>query len=205
MSDLQRIGSLLALQGAGVLEVQAIGGTYWMRAARAYRLLPPLEQLCWEREPLVNAVPFARAGRYLERVPSSLLWARTRSHAAAAKLRQFKVLPDVVLREGATTRYVAFWALEAPLSAEATLKANRRLAKWLNNGTYADAAADFSFYLPGTIVRQGRRPLPVELVRFEPALHTARDVVGRLKDPPTDEQKREFADRAKARRDAARQ
>lgn len=205
MSDLSKLGQLLALHGAGVLEVNAVGGSHWMRAARAHRLLPPLERLCWEREPMVNVLPFRRAGHYLERVDSSVLWARTHSGAAAAKLRQFRVLPDVVIREGGTNRYVAFWALVDPLAPDLCERANRRLAKYLNAGQYADAAADFTFYLPGTVVRLGRgRPLPVELTRYEPAVHSAREVVGHLKDPPTDEERRELAERAKARRDAAR-
>lgn len=203
MSDLRKIGDLLSLHAGGALEVEHVGGSAWMRATRAYRLLPPLEPLCWEREPMVNAVPLRRAGHYLERVPSALLWARTSSGGAATKLRAFKPAPDVVIREGATVRYVAFWALQEPLSIDWTERANKRLAKWFNGGEYATAAIDFRFYLPGTIVRLGRgRPLPVEMVKWEvPAqLHRARDVVGRLKDPPTDEQKRELAEKAKARR-----
>ena len=203
MSDLAKLGSLLALHGAGVLEVQAIGGSTWLRAARAYRTLPPLESLCWEREPMINAVPLKRAGRYLERVPSSLIWVRTRSRAAAGALRLFKPHPDVVLREGSDARYIAFWALSEPLERDWLERATKRLAKHFNGGNYADAADSFAFYLPGTVIRHGRRPAPVELVRFEPALHAARDVVGRLKDPPTDEERREMRDRAKARREAA--
>ena len=202
MSDLRKIGDLLTLQGAGVLECNHVGGSAWLRACKAYRLVPPLEHLLWEREPMIGVLPLRRAGHYLERVPSSLLWARTHSGAAAAKLRQFRPLPDVVLREGGSVRYVAFWALQEPLSPDLTEQANRRLAKYLNAGQYADAAADFQFFLPGAVVRHGRgRPVPVELTRFEPALHTAREVVGRLKDPPTDEEKRELAVRAKERRE----
>lgn len=205
VSDLAKVGSLLALHGAGVLEVAYVGGSAWFRAAAAHRLLPPLEHLCWEREPVCGVVPLKRAGRYLERVPSSVIWVRTSTGAAAAKLRQFKPMPDVVIREGGSVRYVAFWALAEPLSGEWTEKATRRLAKHFNGGRYADAELGFSFYLPGTVVRLGRgRPLPVELVRFEAAVHRAGDVVGRMKDPPTDEERRELRDRAKARREAGR-
>lgn len=205
MSDLGKIGDLLALHGAGVLEVNYVGGSAWMRAARAYRLLPPLEQLCWEREPMVTAMPLRRAGRYLERVDSSLLWVRTTSGAAAGKLRSFRPAPDVLLREGSDARYVGFWALERPLDREWLERANARLAKFFNAGNYGDAKADFSFYLPGAIIRHGRaRSTPVELVRFEvpDKLHTAREVVGKLKDPPTEEEKLEYARRAKDRREA---
>lgn len=206
MSDLARIGNLLSLHGDGVLEVNYVGGSAWMRAARAYRLLPPLEPLLWEREPRMMAMPLRRAGRYLERVDSSLLWARTHSGAAATRLRNFRPAPDVVIREGGSVRYVAFWALSEPLSRDLTERAGARLAKYLNAGQYADAAADFSFFLPGAVVRHGRgRPVPVELVKFEvpDKLHTAREVVGKLKDPPTEEEKRELMQKAKERREAA--
>lgn len=207
MSDLAKIGDLLSLHGAGVLEVNYVGGSAWMRSARAYRLLPPLEHLLWEREPRVMAVPLRRAGRHLERVDSSLLWVRTTSGAAASKLRSFRPAPDVMIREGSDANYVAFWALSTPLDYEWLERANRRLAKHFNAGGYAQAAVDFTFFLPGTIIRHGRgRSTPVELVKWAvpERLHTAREVVGRLKDPPTDEEKREFAAKAKERREAAR-
>lgn len=183
-SDLRKIGALLSYHGAGSLEVTAIGGSYWMRARKAYRLLPPLEHLCWEREPLVQALPVVRAGKYLERVPSALLWAATGSGGAVSRLRTFRPLPSVVIREGVTTRYVAFWALEEP---PADLEhALRKIGHHLGGpNKYAGAKQSFTFHLPGTILRAGRqRPLPVELVRYEPEIVTAAQVLGRLREPP---------------------
>ena len=194
MSDLRKLGQLLALQGAGVLEVTAIGGSYWMRASRAHRLLPPLEHLCWEREPLVNVLPCRRAGRYLERVPSSLLWVRTESGRAASRLRSFRPAPTVVIREGASVRYVAFWALSDPLEGDWLDRANRRLAHALDCPK-KHASTAFTFQLPGTILRAGRsRPLPVELVRYEPEVLSAREVVGRLREAPDPDAWRAHAD-----------
>jgi hypothetical protein len=186
LSDLERVGSLLSLHGAGVLEVNAIGTTAWMRACKAYRLLPPLEHLLWEREPQIMAVPLRRAGRYLERVPSALIWARTRSSRQAAALRNFRPMPDVVIREG--IGYTAFWALTDALTRDGTLRANRRLAKRLGT-PYTACDTNMGFHLPGAVLRTARgRPVPVELVRFEPAVHAILEVVGRLPDPPSEEQ-----------------
>jgi hypothetical protein len=184
VSDLQKLGQLLSLQGLGFLEVTAIGGSYWMRAGKAHRLLPPLEHLTWEREPLVNVVPLAKPGKYLERVPSSILWVRTETGKAASKLRSFRPAPHVVIREGASVRYVAFWALSDPLEDEWLGRANRRIAHAL--GAPKKHCGDtFAFHLPGTIMRAGRsRPVPVELVRFEPGVLSARQVVGRLREAP---------------------
>lgn len=197
MSDLTRVGSLLSLHGAGVLEVNAIGANVWMRAARAYRLLPPLEHLLWEREPQIMAVPLRRAGRYLERVPSSLIWARTRTSRQAAALRSFRPMPDVVIREG--IGYTAFWALTDALTRDGTLRANRRLAKRLGT-PYTACDTSMAFYLPGAVLRSGRgRPVPVELVRYEPAVHNVLEIVGRLQDPPSEEQIAEARARRKDR------
>lgn len=190
MSDLQRVGALLSLHGAGVLEVNAVGTNAWMRAARAYRLLPPLERLLWEREPQIMAVPLRRAGRYLERVPSALLWARTQSAAQAAALRSFRPAPAVVIRTG--SRYTAFWALEYPLTRDGTLRANRRIAKRLGT-PYTSCDVNLSFFLPGAVLRLGRgRPVPVEMPRYEPELHDVRAIVGHLKDPMSDEERAEL-------------
>lgn len=197
MSDLQRLGALLSYAAGGFLEVNAIGTSAWMRAPKAYRLLPPLEHLLWEREPQIMVVPLARAGRYLERVPSPLLWAHTVTAAQAQALRNFRPAPAVTIREG--SRYTAFWALSYALRREGTLRANRRIAKRLGT-PYKSCDTNFGFYLPGAILREGRgRSTPVELVRYEPELHDVREVVGRLPDPMSDEDRQELIAARKAR------
>lgn len=205
--DLAKIADLLSLNALGVLQVDAIGFSAMLAPRFLRRTLPDLEPLCWEREPSISVVPRKSTDHDLH-APSSIIWARTESGPAAAKLRAFRPLPDVVVREGSTVRYVAFWALLDGLVAYQVEDANKRLAKFLNNGSYATAAADFTFHLPGTIVRVGRRrghELPVELVRFEPAVHTLEAVVGRLPDPPTDIEKRELFEAALERKAMAEQ
>jgi hypothetical protein len=155
--------------------VQAIGEERWLLPRNLRRTLPACEHLCWEREPQINVLPMRQLGRHLERVPSSLLWARTGSEAAASRLRSFRPLPTVVVREGATTRYVAFWALADPLEPYALEDALRKIGYALAGpNKYAAAKTAFTFHLPGTILRAGRqRPLPVELVRYEPEIVSA--------------------------------
>lgn len=205
--DLAKVADLLSLNALGVYEVNTVGGEISLLPRFLHRTLPGLEHLTWEREPTVNVVPLRNQ---VERfyADSAILWARTESGEAASKLRTFKPLPDVVVREGGSVRYVAFWALSDVLRPYEVEDANKRLAKYLNGGKYATAGVDFRFYLPGTILRVGRKrghELPVELVRFEPAVHSREDVVGRLPDPPTDEQKREWYEAALERKIAAEQ
>jgi len=185
VSDLSKVASLLALQGReGFFEVNAINGSTWLTARNLRRCLPPLESLTWELEPQINAVALKRAGRYLERLPSSLLWVRTETGKSASRLRTFHPRPHLVIREGSTVRYVAFWALEDPLSGEWLDRANRRIAHHLA-APKKHCGDGFRFVLPGTILRADRaRPLPVELVSYEPGLVTAREVVGRLREAP---------------------
>lgn len=202
--DLNRVADLLSLQGAGVFVVDAVGAQPWLTARFLRRTLPALEYLLWEREPTITAVPLRRAGKWLERVESSIVWARTGEATQRTKpadqvkrLRNFRPRPSVVLREGGTNRYVAFWALLDPLPDREWLeRANKRIA--YNLGTPQKwSGPEFTFHLPGSVVRTkivkkkdqepervACRPYEVELVRFEPDVVRARDVVGRLKDPP---------------------
>jgi hypothetical protein len=180
--DLQRLGGLLALQGIGTFEITAVGSSAWLMARNLRRTLPSLEPLCWEREPQIGVVPLAKPGSYLRRVDSSLLWARTDTGGEASALRSFRPAPTVVIRHGGV--YVAFWALWEPLDDDWRLRANKRIAHRL--GAKKKYAGDnFGVPLPGTILRFGRgRPQPVELVRYEPELRTAREVVGHLREAP---------------------
>jgi hypothetical protein len=196
LSDLAKLAALLELQERGYFEVQSALGVERIAAERVSALLPVLGELTWVHEPAVNAVPLVKPGEYLARVPSRLIWARTRSGRAAELLRRFRPRPSLVLRDGATVRYTAFWALEEPLRFDHVERANKRLAKHLNAGGYDDAAIGFTFFLPGTMVRLGRRStLPIQLAYCELRTCTAREVVGKLKDPPTDEEKRAIFDR----------
>jgi hypothetical protein len=187
LSDLAKLGDLLAFQGAGVFDVSAMGESRWLTTRFVRRTLQACEHFVWEREPSVNVLPYRRVGHYLERIPTSILWARTENGKAASLLRSFKPQPHVVLREGSTIRYVAMWALSDPLEGDYLDRALRRIAHHLT-GPKKHCALDFRFYLPGTILRAGRsRPLPVELVRFEPGVLKPREVVGHLKEAPDPE------------------
>lgn len=196
MTALPNLAALLALHGAGHFEVHSAAGQVSIPTAEIIETLPALGHLLWTAEPSIMAVPLEEAGHYLRRVDSALIWARTASGPAAERLRRFRPVPSLVLREGASVRYTAFWALSEPLSEEWTVRANKRLTKYLNAGGYGDAAIDFTFFLPGSVLRLGRRqPLPIQLAHYAVELYTARQVVGRLPDPPTDEEKRERFER----------
>lgn len=205
MKDLEKLAALLALQDTGYFEVQSALGIERVRADNVQVLLPELKQLLWVHEPSINVVPLVKPGEYLARVPSALIWARTQSGPAAERLRRFRPRPALVLRDGASVRYTAFWALEEALSYEHAERANKRLARFFNAGGYGDAAIGFSFWLPGTMLRLGRRQtLPIRLVHYELRTCTAREVVGRLKDPPTDEEKRAIFERHLERQKSSR-
>lgn len=201
-SDLAKLGALLAYSGRGYLSVRLKDEpARWLLAERAVTVLPALEGLLWEAQPDVNAIPYLEIGSHLHHVRGNLLWARTDTGKAAEKLRRFKPRPHVVLREGTSSRYVAFWALDRVLDYDDQERFNKRIAHWL--GTPKKwSSPGFRFALPGSIVREGRkRPVPVQLARYVPGILEPLQVVGRLRDAPapwTPETAGEFRARAES-------
>lgn len=115
---------------------------------------------------------------------AGVLWARVESKREAANLERFRPRPTLLLREGSSCRMVALWSLRRPLGYEWVLRANKRIAHRLFAAKkWADL--EFVFPCPGSCLRAGRaRPVPVRVVRFEPVIFEARQVVGGLRDAP---------------------
>lgn len=130
-----------------------------------------------------SAVPFLHDGSRLMHAHGAALWVRTESGESAKRLASFKPEPTLVIREGATNRMVAFWALGGALAPDDIERANRRLsyalltaAKWCKPG--------FMFHPPGVILRHGRaRPVPVVVESQTEALYPV-SMTRHLKDRP---------------------
>lgn len=118
-------------------------------------------------------------------MPLPLLWTRTENKDSARRLERFRPAPSLLLREGDTVRHIAFWLVRRPLTWSQLERANKRIAH--NVGApkkYADPDT-FTFPLPGTFLRRGRtRPVPVTVESMSLETHTAKAIVGRLKDAP---------------------
>jgi hypothetical protein len=119
-----------------------------------------------------------------------ILWARTETGDAVARLSQFRPRPTLVLRDGATVQKTALWALTQPLDMALAERANKRLAYRLKCPHKHAMPKGYAFRPPGCEIRNGRR-VPVVVVEFNPdATYTAGQVVGRdrpdrgLPDPP---------------------
>lgn len=114
-----------------------------------------------------------------------LLWARTESKVSAKRLVHMRTQPSILLREGDTARYVAFWILRKPLTHSQLERANKRIAHYLRTPKKWSDADTFTFPLPGTFLRRGRtRPVPVVLESMSLQQHTAKSVVGWMRDAP---------------------
>jgi hypothetical protein len=125
-----------------------------------------------------------------------VLWARLDGGKRPANvLRRFRPVPTFVVREGATTRYVALWALREPVKGwEEHVRWNKRLAHHL--GVPKKHAEPDGFYvpLPGSVLRAGRsRPVPVLAARVGIETYSVEQVVGRLRDAPDPDSWREAA------------
>lgn len=117
---------------------------------------------------------------------SNCLWVAGEGGRFSGLLRAFKPRPTLVVREGATTRYAALWALQEPLGATWVERANRRLAAALG-GRPASARLDFTMRIPGSLIKYGRRsPVRVGATVF-PELYAPKDVVGHLPEGPDPE------------------
>ena len=114
------------------------------------------------------------------------LHVRVEGKKQADALRRFRPVPTFVIREGSTSRYVAFWMLRAPLTRWAdSTRANKRIAHALGATKKHAFSGDFWFPVPGSVLRAGRsRPVPVVVARAGIEAYTVREVVGRLRDAP---------------------
>lgn len=130
------------------------------------------------------------------------LHVRVEGKKQADRLRNFRPVPTFVIREGSTTRYVALWMLRAPLRKWSdSTRANKRIAHALGASKKNCFAGDFSFPVPGSVLRAGRkRPVPVVVARAGLEAYTVREVVGRLRDAPDPESWRDAPGNTKGRR-----
>jgi hypothetical protein len=109
------------------------------------------------------------------------LWADCDNPESAARLKAFQPRPSIVVRSGGANRYHAYWQLDAPLSAKAAARANRRLKKAFD----ADNCGDATRILRpiGTINhKHGKHGTIVECVRLELDAFSVASVVGELED-----------------------
>lgn len=117
---------------------------------------------------------------------ATVLWAVIESPAQLKKAQRFHPRPTLALAEGESSRRTLVWMLSERLDYYAIRQANRRLAYRFGAVQARGEPDEFWIPAPGTFLRVGRRrPCPVKVARLgaEPAL-TARQIVGRLKDPP---------------------
>jgi hypothetical protein len=113
------------------------------------------------------------------------LWAQTKDPKQVKALERFRPLPTMVLREGGSSRRLALWLLDEQLPYQWALRANKRIAYRLRTVLKTGDPDELRVPLPGTCLRQGKtRPVPVVVERLEMESFRARQVVGRLKDPP---------------------
>lgn len=121
-----------------------------------------------------------------------VLWCRMEAKDAAARLRATAgrgsrvPVPTIVLREGRSSRYTAFWALEqVSRSYPEILRANERLS-WFLGGRRGYANPDnFFFAPPGSVIRKPKKaPCSVMATRCGTESYELAQVVGGLKDAP---------------------
>lgn len=121
-----------------------------------------------------------------------VLWVRVEQKPAAEALRACArrtsqiPMPTVVLREGSSSRYTAFWALRQPVrSYEEVTRWNERLSFALGGRRGAAHPDRFSFAPPGSVIRrEGKRPCVVTAAHVGMATYSVADVVDRLRDAP---------------------
>lgn len=108
-----------------------------------------------------------------------MLWVRLERRECGARLARFQPAPTLVVREGATLRRWAYWALSDPLHGFAVDEANQRLA-WALRGRTATAAATTLVLSPFARLRHSD-----SFCEFESdTISTPGQIVGRLADPP---------------------
>lgn len=137
-----------------------------------------------DREVELFVVPRARAPlAYASQ--SSALWARVEGTKQWRALLAFRPAPTIILREGASSRADAIWGLDRALSPDWARKGSERLAYALRaSRKFADPDTAV-IHPPGSCLRDGRtHPVPVVVHSCTDEIYSARQVVGRLKEPP---------------------
>lgn len=116
---------------------------------------------------------------------AGVMWARLETQKQLARLRQFRPVPSLVLREGDSQRRWALWLVEPKLNVVQLERGNKRLAHRLDSRK-KHGRADNLMPVPGSILRWGRerRPALVRIEHWSGDVYTPGDVAGRLADAP---------------------
>jgi hypothetical protein len=172
--------------GHGWFLMERRGGTsVWVDGQDRDAFVKWADRMAYPGDLEVNAVPLLKRGEDLYHTDSAVLWTRVEDGRALAALKRFPPGPTAVLREGATVRHVALWALEEPLAVSKVARANKRIAHALGPGA-RKKFCDVNFRLspPGTVLRRTSRPVAVHEVGGTGRVYRWGDVVGRLRDAP---------------------
>jgi len=112
------------------------------------------------------------------------LWADIDAPDALDRLEAFEPAPSIVLMTGTPGHALAVWPLRTALAPAHLVRANRRLAHALGGDMAATDAARI-IRVPQAANFKSDPPAPVQCVRLELEVFEARDVVGKLPDPPS--------------------
>lgn len=116
---------------------------------------------------------------------ATAFWARVEGTEQNEWLQRFAPTPTVILREGASSRRWALWALEHPVRWVGVDKGNRRIAHRLRAPKKWAEPEKLWMPAPGACLRRDlARPVPVVVERLGIETYPPLDVIGRLKDPP---------------------
>lgn len=160
-------------------------GQAFHAADRAGALIDTIESLGRKTDCYVGAAPRRRrngGASAIERVWT--LWADCDGPEAVEALRAFTPAPSIVVRTSENGAH-AWWPLHGqhPLTSEQARRANRRLAYALGADMRATDPARI-LRVPGSLNFKHDPPAPVECIRLELDVHTPRELVGDLPDPP---------------------
>lgn len=116
---------------------------------------------------------------------ATVLWAVVEGKLQVRCAANHQPLPSMVLRLGEGSRRILLWPLDERLGYYDAKQMNRRLAYRFHAVQKLGDPDELRIPAPGCCLRVGRkRPVMVRVSRFVANTFTARDVAGRLKDPP---------------------
>lgn len=114
-----------------------------------------------------------------------VLWVRVEGPEQLKRARRFRPLPTMAVQEGSSTRRWLLWGLREWLPYFDVEQMNKRIAYRLGAVQKHGSPERLWLPAPGSVLSVDRgRPVPVVCRRLVPAVFTARQVAGRLKDPP---------------------
>lgn len=119
---------------------------------------------------------------------ATMFWTRVEGSDQEKRLGWFKPAPSLVLREGSSSRRIAFWPLEYPIRWSGVHRGNRNIAHRVGAAKKHAEPERLWIPAPGTCLRRDRaRPVPVVVERLDIATFTPLAVIGKLKEaPPAD-------------------